>query len=154
MGSDPSRRRLAASVVLAACAALVPAAASVGCSRPPADATPEGAVRLFLDAMEGAETDAHEMHRAYDLLGPAARANLEERARRTSRLQGRQAEPWDMLAAGRFGVAFRPRTMRSKVVGDRASVEVLGADPQNEAATVICVHETGGWRIEPELPPP
>jgi hypothetical protein len=151
MGSDPSRR-LAVSVVFAAC--VVAGALSIGCSRPPADATPEGAVRLFLDAMEGAETDAHEMHRAYDLLGPAARANLEERARRTSRLQGRQAEPWDMLAAGRFGVAFRPRTMRSKVVLDRASVEVLGADPQNEAATLVCVHETGGWRIEPELPPP
>ena len=79
--------------------------------------------------------------------GPAARANLEERARRTSLLQGRQVPPWDMLAAGRFGVAFRPKTMRSKIVGDRASVEVLGADPQNERATVSCVREVGGWRI-------
>jgi hypothetical protein len=126
----------------------------VACSRPPPDATPDGAVRLFLDEMEAAEDDAHEMRRAYDLLGPAARANLEERARRTSRLQGRQALPWDMLAAGRFGVAFRPKTMRSKIVGERASVEVLGADPQNEVATVLCVRERGGWRIEPELPEP
>ena len=59
-----------------------------------------------------------------------------------------------MLAAGRFGVAFRPRTMRSKVVGDRASVEVLGADPQSESAVVVCVREAAGWRIEPELPEP
>lgn len=125
-----------------------------GCSRPPADATPDGATRLFLDAMEAAETDAREMRRAYGLLGPGGRANLEERARRTSRLQGRQVQPWDMLATGRFGVAFRPKTMRSKVVGDRASVEVLGADPQNERATVVCVHEGGGWRIEPEFPDP
>jgi hypothetical protein len=125
-----------------------------GCSRPPPDATPDGATRLFLDAMEAAETDAREMRRAYNLLGPVGRANLEERARRTSRLQGRQVQPWDMLATGRFGVAFRPKTMRSKVVGDRASVEVLGADAQNERASVACVHEAGGWRIEPEFPDP
>ncbi len=125
-----------------------------GCSRPPPDASPDGAVRLFLVDMEAAEGDARETRHAYDLLGPSARANLEERAHRTSRLQGRQVHPWDMLAAGRFGVAFRPKTMRSKIVGDRASVEVLGADPQNERATVACVREPGGWRIEPELPPP
>jgi hypothetical protein len=129
-------------------------ALAIGCSRPPPDATPDGAARLFLDEMEAAEDDAREMRRAYDLLGPTARANLEERARRTSRLQGRQVQPWDMLAAGRFGVAFRPKTMRAKVVGDRASVEVLGADPQNERATVVCVREAGGWRIEPEFPEP
>jgi hypothetical protein len=129
-------------------------ALSLGCGRPAADSTPDGALRLFLDEMEAAEDDAREMHRAYDLLGPAARANLEERARRTSRLQGRPVHPWDMLAAGRFGVAFRPKTMHSKIVGDRASVEVLGADPQGERASVVCVREVGGWRIEPELPGP
>jgi hypothetical protein len=125
-----------------------------GCSRPPPDASPDGAVRLFLDEMEAAGSDAREARHAYDLLGPSARANLEERARRTSRLQGRQVHPWDMLAAGRFGVAFRPKSMHAKVVGDRASVEVLGADPQNERAMVTCVREVGGWRIEPELPVP
>jgi hypothetical protein len=135
-------------------AASIAIAVAVGCGRPPPDATPDGATRLFLDSMEAAEDDAREMRRAYNLLGPAGRANLEERARRTSRLQGRQVEPWDMLATGRFGVAFRPKTMRSKIVGDRATVEVLGADPQNERATVVCVHEAGGWRIEPEFPEP
>jgi len=123
-----------------------------GCSRPPPDATPDGAVRAFLDEMEAAEDDALGVKRAYDLLGPAARANLEDRARRTSHLQGRQVQPWEMLAAGRFGVAFRPKAMRAKVVGERATVEVLGADPTTERATVLCMHETAGWRIEPELP--
>ncbi len=111
-------------------------------------------MRLFLDDMEAAEGDGRETRHAYDLLGPSARANLEERARRTSRLQGRQVHPWDMLAAGRFGVAFRPKSMHAKVVGDRASVEVLGADPQSDRAIVACVREAGGWRIEPELPEP
>jgi hypothetical protein len=142
MGSDRRISWVLAVVALAAC------------SRPPPDASPEGAVRLFLDDMEASESDARETRHAYDLLGPTARANLEERARRTSRLQGRQVNPWDMLAAGRFGVAFRPKTMRSKVVGDRASVEVLGSDAQSERATVVCVREPAGWRIEPELPDP
>jgi hypothetical protein len=152
----------------------------VACSHPPPDATPEGAVRAFLDDMETAEDDPHVMHRVYDRLGPAARANLEERARRTGQLQGRQVQGWEMLAAGRFGLAFRPKSMRASIVGDRATVEVLGADPASEHASVDCVyerrekvaprssddpdpagaaadpdrHETGGWRVEPKLPAP
>jgi hypothetical protein len=77
------------------------------CSRPPADAAPEGAVRLFLDDMDVAADEPPAMKRAYDLLGPAARANLAERARRTSELQGRQVEPSDMLATGLFGCSGR-----------------------------------------------
>ena len=124
-----------------------------GCSHPPGDSTPAGAVRLFLDAMDS-DDNAASMHRAYDLLGPVARANLVGRARRTSRLQGRQVEPWEMIAAGFFGLAFRPKVMRSTGVGERATVEVFGEDPQSEHASVACVHEAAGWRIEPGLPEP
>jgi len=129
-------------------------AGSFACSHPPPDATPEGALRVFLDDLDGSGDDPALVHKAYDLLGPAARGNLLERARRTSRLQGRQVEPWDMLAAGLFGLTFRPKAMRSTVVGDRATVEVVGEDPQSEHASVVCVHEPGGWRIEPGLPEP
>jgi hypothetical protein len=86
-----------------------------------------------------------------------------------------------MLAAGRFGLAFRPKSMHVAAVGDRATVEVLGADPATERASVTCVYERrqapdeqrspdstdpaagaadpdrrdlGGWRVEPELPDP
>jgi hypothetical protein len=129
--------------------------AGPSCSRPPPDSSPDGAVRLFLEDMEAADDDdAQAMRRAYDLLGPAARANLDERARRTSELQGRHVEAWQMLAAGRFGLAFRPKSMRTTTVGDRATVEVVGADPQNEHASVVCVHEPLGWRVEPGLPEP
>jgi hypothetical protein len=129
-------------------------AASAACSHPPPDSTPEGAVRLFLDEMEAASEDPRVMQRVYGLLGPASRANLEERAHHTSLLQGRQVAAWEMLAAGRFGLAFRPKTMRSAVVGDRATVEVLGADPTSEHASVVCVREGTAWRIEPGLPEP
>jgi hypothetical protein len=124
----------------------------VACSHPAPDSTPEGAVRAFLDVMEGAADDPALARRAYELLGPAARANLGERAHRTSQLQGRQVEPSTMLAAGFFGVAFRPKVMRATVVGDRATVDVFGEDAQHEHATVACVHEPPGWRIEPGLP--
>ncbi|HLK36926.1 MAG TPA: hypothetical protein VKU41_09275 [Polyangiaceae bacterium] len=124
------------------------------CSRPPPDATPDGALRAFLDEIDEAEDDPPSIRRAFDRLGPAARGNLAERARRTSRLQGRQVEPWEMLAAGLFGLSFRPKAMRSAVVGDRATVEVLGEDAHTEHASVVCVREGAHWRIEPGLPEP
>ncbi len=133
--------------------ALVLAGAAAGCSHPPPDATPEGALRLFLDDMDESD-DAASMRLAYELLGPAARANLATRAHSTSLLQGRHFEPWEMLAAGRFGLAFRPKAMRAAVVGDRATVDVYGEDPKTEHATVTCVHAGGGWRIEPDFPEP
>lgn len=132
--------------------ALSLAAACSACSRPPPDSTPDATVRMFLDAMDLAGDDPRAVLRVYDLLGPAARANLSERARRTSRLQGRQVEPWEMLAAGLFGVAFRTKVMRQNIVGDRATVEVFGEDPQKEHASVVCVREGSVWRVEPGFP--
>jgi hypothetical protein len=133
--------------------ALLGPAGPAGCSRPPPDATPEGALRLFLDDMDDSDDPATIRH-AYDLLGPAARANLADRARRTSLLQGRHVEAWDMLAAGLFGLAFRPQAMHASIVGDRATVDVVGEDPRSEHASVACVHAGPGWRIEPGFPEP
>jgi hypothetical protein len=109
---------------------------------------------MFLDEMESSSDDITATRRVYDLLGSASRANLDERARRTSQLQGRSVEPWDMLASGLFGVTFRPKAMRGTVVGDRATVDVFGEDPQTEHASVLCVHERGGWHVEAGLPEP
>jgi hypothetical protein len=134
-------------------AALLASGLLLGCSHPPADSTPEGALREFLDDMDDGDNPAS-VHKAYDLLGPAARGNLTGRARRTSALQGRQVQPWEMLAAGLFGLTFRPTAMRSAIVGERATVEVVGEDPQSSHATIACVREAGGWRIEPNFPEP
>lgn len=122
------------------------------CSRPAPDATPEGVVRLWLDKMEAQPEDTRASRDAFLLLGPQARANLEKRAERASRSMGRRVEPYEMLAEGRFGLKFRPKTMTSSIAGDRATVDVVGTDPTTEHATVICAREAGGWRIEPELP--
>lgn len=121
------------------------------CSRGPPDATPEGAVRLWLEKMESSADDGHAMKEAYLLLGPHARANLKERADRASRGQGRRFEPHEILAEGRFGLRFRPKAMTSRVSGDDAWVDVRGDGP-DEHATMKCTHEGPAWRVEPELP--
>lgn len=136
-------------------AALVAALAAVlalaGCSRGAPDATPEGVVRLWLDKMESSSEDGRAMREAYLLLGPRARANLKERAERASRGQGRRFEPYEMLADARFGLAFRPKSMTSRIEGDVAFVDVRGESPA-EHATVDCAREGAAWRVEPDLP--
>ncbi len=122
------------------------------CSRPAPDATPEGVVRLWLEKMEAQPEDPHASREAFQLLGPAARANLEKRAERASRSMGRRVEAYEMLAEGRFGLKFRPKAMTSSTTGDRATVDIVGSDPTLEHAIVVCAKEPAGWRVEPELP--
>lgn len=121
------------------------------CSRAAPDATPDGALRLFLEKMEASSENPRAIQEAYALLGPDARKNLEERARRTGQLQGRRVEPYTMLAEGRFGLRFRPKAMKAAIAGDRATIDVVGDDPR-ERASVRCAREGAGWRVEPELP--
>ena len=123
----------------------------LACSRPPPDGTPEGVVRLWLEKMEIAESDTRAMKEAYGLMGPKARANLKERAERASKGQGRRYEPYEMLAEGRFGLRFRPRTMTTRIEGDEAVVDVKG-EGADEHAQVKCTREAQLWRIEPEVP--
>jgi hypothetical protein len=123
------------------------------CTRPPPDATPEGAVGEWLGHMASSGDDPKEAKLAYDLMGPSAHANLEERAARAGQVQGQRVEPHDMLAAGHFGLKFRPRKMTSTIDGASAVVHVAGGDA-TESADVHCVREGQLWRIEPELPEP
>jgi hypothetical protein len=124
---------------------------AAACSRPAPDATPDGAVRAWLEHMEASQDDPREAPEAFRLLGPTARANLAERAARASLMQGRHTEPYELFAVGFFGLKFRPQSMKATIVGDHASVEVSG-DRGAERATVACVREGGAWRVEPELP--
>ena len=124
----------------------------IGCSRLPPDASPDGAVRLFLDGMEAAEaTPARRATPTIYLDPPRGRTSKNARGARAGSKDVRcipgTCSRW-VDSASLFG----QRRMHAKVVGDRASVEVLGADPQNERASVTCVREVGGWRIEPDLP--
>lgn len=121
------------------------------CSRAAPDATPEGAVRMWIEKMESSGDDARAMKEAYQLLAPHARANLKDRAERASRGQGRRYEPYEMLAEGRFALRFRPKAMTTRVEGDVATVDVRGDGP-DERASVRCAREGAAWRVELELP--
>ena len=127
------------------------------CSRQAPDATPDGVVRLWLEKMETSAEDPRAARDAYALLGPSARENLEQRADRAGRMHGRRFEPYEMLAEGRFGLKFRPKAVTvGQVAGDEAMVDVVGADPNVERASVRCARDPkdrAAWRIEPELPP-
>ena len=131
---------------------------AAGCRRTPSDGTPEGALRLWLEHMERAAHDTRAAREAYGLLGPVARANLEERARRTSLLTGRRVEPFEMLAPGRFGLRFRPKRMKARGPGAPCAIDVAGDDARAEQATVPCAEEASAegprYRLEPELPEP
>jgi len=127
-------------------------AALVGCSHPVPNATPEGAVRAWLEHMEESMGSPGAAMDAYALLGPKAKANLEARAQRAAQIEGRRALGYEMMAEGRFGLKFRPKAMHAVVVGDQATVEVTGADPGTEHANVACIKEADGWHVEPELP--
>jgi hypothetical protein len=133
----------------AAALALVVAAA---CSHPAPDATPEAAVRAWLEHMEDSMGSPTEAREAFALLGPKARENLAARSVRASQVEGRRAQAFEMLAEGRFGLRFRPKSLHATVKGTDAVVDVLGDDPGTEHARVTCVKEDGAWRIEPELP--
>jgi hypothetical protein len=127
--------------------------AVVACSHPAADSTPEGAFRAWLDHMEATREDPKEAKEAFLLLGPSARANLAERAARASQTEGQRIEPFELLAPGFLGLQFlpRPQSIQATVVGDRATLEVKG-EREVEHASIVCVREAGGWRVEPELP--
>src|SRR5258705_13262555 len=123
-----------------------------GCSRKPADLTPDGAVGELLDRIDRTEADPTEAHAAYELLSLRTKQNLVERARRASTTSGREVPPEEMLAPGRFSLRFEPRKMHVRVADDRAVVDVVGIDPDNDRAEVPCVLEEGRWRVEIPLP--
>ncbi len=154
-------------------------AGALGCSRPAPDSTPDGALRAWLEKMEAAEDDPAEMRAAYELFGPRAKKDLAERAERAGRAEGRKVEPWQVLAEGRFGLKFRPQRMTVTLdpkTANEAVVAVVGADPNVEHALVHCDRDPalaqpaarpgksarsstppptpGGWRVEPDFPPP
>lgn len=125
---------------------------SAGCAPRPANATPEGAVREFIDRMRVVGTDPTASKAAFAMLSKRAQQNLAERAQRYSAASGKTIAPEAMIVPSRFLIRFEPQRMTSTVVGSRALVEVMGLGP-DERAKVTCAFENEGWRIDLELPP-
>lgn len=124
-----------------------------GCSRSPPDASPEGTVRELLDRIGRIESNPAEAKVVFELLSSRTRANLTERAHRASTTSGREIPPEQMLAPGRFSLRFEPRQIHTRLLHDRAIVDMIGIDPATDHAEVPCVLEQGRWRVDIPLPP-
>jgi hypothetical protein len=127
-----------------------------GCHRQPADATPEGVVREFLERMRRLQNDPKDARAVYELLSRPAQSNLAERAKRASAATGKRMGPEQMIAPAYFFPRFQAQRWATRAAGDRATVELAGVDPNEEHASVPCVREEGHWRVDlalPSLPP-
>lgn len=122
-----------------------------GCNRRPANATPEGAVREFIDRMRLVNGDPAAAKTAFALLSNRTRENLAERAQRYSAASGKTIAPEAMIVPSRFVIRFEPQRMTSLVVGSHALVEVIGLGP-DDRAKVTCAFENDGWRVDLDLP--
>jgi hypothetical protein len=132
--------RLSPLVLLTACA--------ISCSRPPPDATPEGALRAWIELIDEPGSDPRA---AYALLSKTTHAQLEKRAERTSRIEGHHVEPYDVIAHDRFALKFQPKHYATSIEGDTATIQVRGGEP-DDSATMHCVKEGKVWRVSLELP--
>jgi hypothetical protein len=135
--------------------ALLSLVTALACSPAPPNETPEGAVREFVERMQGFAGDESDAKVLFDLLSQRARQNLEHRADRYGAASGKQIAPWAMIAPGRLAPRFLPRAYSSQIVGKYALVEVVGVS-DDQRAQVPCVREEEAWRVDlvlPELPP-
>lgn len=123
------------------------------CKPKPENATPEGAVRELFSALEAMSTDPARSKDALALLGPSTSKNLEARAQRASKVEGRTIAASDYLAA----VRYLPRTRIAKLTsklgasGDLAEVSALD-DAGRELTRVSVVKQEELWRVELALP--
>jgi hypothetical protein len=117
-------------------------ALAAGCpNRAASDETPEGALTIFLAAMNDGDRG-----RAYDLLDPDAQRVLRERASRASREAGQELAPSEMLAVDRFVLRWDIYRMTSRIEGDEAQVEATG-NVEGQRATVDLRRVDGRWRV-------
>ncbi len=125
----------------------------VSCSRAPPNATPEGAVREFIEVMETFDGNEGDAEKLFDLLSERAKKNLRARAERYGAASGKKIAPSAMLVPKRVSLRFSPHSYSAQIVGKYALVDVLGVRG-SQRAQVPCVFEEGAWRIDLVLPEP
>ena len=127
----------------------------MGCSRAPANATPDGAVRTFVELMGSFDGSSQDAEEAFAMLSERARQNLRDRAERYGAASGRKIAPEAMLVPARTSPRFLAHSYTAEIVGKYALVDIVGVDSSHRAQ-VPCVLEEGTWRVDlvlPELQP-
>lgn len=111
--------------------------------------TPSVVLEDFLETMDRSATSEDALAEAYALLDPADQRALSARAEQAELLTGRDFEPWQMLAQGRFRLRFAPAEragMKSEIKGDAAVVRVVSEDGRSRAEVPMVRHQ-GRWRV-------
>jgi hypothetical protein len=134
--------RPALTFAAALAAALVAAACS---SQGPSAETPEGALSLFLETSSPLSRE-FDRERAFKLLAPEVRRELQRRAAQASKQGGRRFAPSDMLVVERVTPRWQIKRMETRDEGDRAVVTVHGAEP-SQTAEVELRREGDGWTV-------
>lgn len=134
----------------------LPMLLQTGCRPTDPTAQPSTAVAELLVLLRASDGSIENARAIYALLSLASRENLGVRAERYSAASGKRIEPELMVAPESYVERFAPVTFQSEREGNVAKVRVSGLGP-DEKASIPCVFEEGGWRIDvvlPELPPP
>lgn len=122
------------------------AVACAGCRKEAED--PGRATLLFLEDLRHADEDLERAKRALAALPEATRKDLDERAKRASVVLGRRVEPTELVVDAFVVTRFEPLRTTSEVHGDRAVVELFGANEAVEHGRLTCVREGDRWAIE------
>lgn len=124
-----------------------------GCKRTPENVTPEGAVRELFAALEGMSTEPSRSKDALLLLGPNTSKNLEARAQRASKVEGRTIATADYLAAVRYLPRTRATTYATTLGASGELAEVTAMDESGrDLVHVTTVKQGELWRVELALP--
>lgn len=124
-----------------------------GCKPKPENVTPEGAVRELFSALEAMANDPARSKEVLTLLGPTTSKNLEARAQRASKVEGRTIGAAEYLAAARY----LPRSRVAKLTttlgpsGDVADVAALD-ETGRELTHLTALKQGELWRVELPLP--
>jgi hypothetical protein len=133
-------------------ALMVTSGLAAGCGRRAPNATPEGAVREFVERMRRVQGDPADAKAAFEMLSANAKANLKTRAERYSAASGKTIAPEAMIVPSLFLLRFDPQRYRAKISGVYALVEAQGLLPE-ERAQIPCVFEDERWRLDLPMPP-
>jgi hypothetical protein len=126
--------------------ALAAALALAGCRKDTDD--PARTVVAFLDDLRRADEDLERARRVVAALPASTRRDLEERAGRASVVLGRRVEAPELIVDAFVVLRFEPVRTTSAVKGDRAVVELFGANEAVEHGRVTCVREGDRWAVE------
>jgi hypothetical protein len=126
-----------------------------GCARRAPDATPEGALDLYLRTMEETPYDPQATGRAFRLLSPKAREAIKAESARAQQITGKPLPVEAFFTPTWRPLRFPVDRLHAVIApdGEHAMVDVYGVDAKADHVRVPMVREGEGWRLEIDIPP-